>query len=173
MDYIFLNALKVDKPYIKAQKFISDELKKLEDFQLEYSERHCVTDIAFKESVLLSYLQKLENRHEILKLIACIILFISFMQMVVCIYFSFDQGGLNSHQSNLLTASFAIVLATTSYLLYEDRKFKETKNKALKLFLVVRNHNYEKILKEREEKLNPRQSYPKGSPMDYLFGDDD
>lgn len=173
MDYVFLDSIKVDRYYEKCIRYLSSELKKINDLGLKYSNHNEIKDIEFQEKNLVLYLDILEKRPTWLRVIFSLVLFGSFMQLSSGIYVAFDQGYLNSRQVNIITISFLLTIASFAYLFYEYRKFQENKLKALKVFLIVRHHNYQKIIDEREAKLNPRPKYKKGSPMDYLFGEDE
>ena len=173
MDYIFLNTLKVDKPYLKASRYIIGELDKLDKFQLEYIEKHKASNLELKENLLRLYLQKLENRLDVPRAILGLILFISFIQLSVCVYFAFTWGGLNSHQANVITISFLLVIISSLLLAIEFKRFKENINEALRLFLIIRHHNSQKIIDERNKKIDFKVAYKKGSPMDILFGGDE
>ncbi|MBI1450406.1 hypothetical protein IL972_00440 [Acinetobacter sp. FL51] len=173
MSYIFLWAIKTEKYYEKAGRYIALELNKINDLKLHYNEIHKVHDIDCHERSLTYYLDKLESRSDWVRGILIFISLITLMQFIVVIYAAFDQKYLSSSQTNLLVTSFIIFLSSSFYLLWEYKNFQKNKYEALKLFLMVRQHNFKKIRDEHEAKLHPKRKYEKGSPMDYLFGDDD
>lgn len=173
MDYIFFNALRTDKIYRKSNQYLLPKLNEINDLQLIYEEKHKITDISFKEKQLIYFLDKLEDRKTWLRVLLYLISFLSTIQFVSVIYVAFIQTYLNSDQVNLLVMSAIISILSIGALFLEHRKFQKNKYEALKLFLIVKNHNYLEIIKEREAVLNPRVSYEKGTPMDYIFGSDD
>ena len=173
MSYIFLWAMKTEKYYGRAGRYITSELNKINDLKLNYNEIHKVHDIDFYERNLKYHLDKLESRSDWVRGILIFISLITLMQFIVVIYAAFDQNYLNSSQTNLLVSSFIIFLSSSCYLLWEYSNFQKNKYEALKLFLMVRQHNFKKIRDEHEAKLYPEQKYEKGSSMDHLFGDDD
>ena len=173
MSYIFLWAMKTEKYYGRASRYITSELNKINDLKLYYNEIHKVHDIDSHERNLKYYLDKLESRSDWIRGILIFISLITLMQFIIVIYAAFDQKYLSSSQTNLLVTSFIIFLSSSFYLLWEYKNFQKNKYEALKLCLMVRQHNFKKIRDEHEAKLNPKQKYEKGSPMDYLFGDDD
>ena len=62
MSYIFLDALKTEKIYFKSRKYISIELDKIKNLNLKYDEKHREFNIEIKETLLKTYLDKMENR---------------------------------------------------------------------------------------------------------------
>lgn len=172
MSYIFLDALRTEKFYKNSGRYIQNELNKIKDLNLIYNDIHKVYDISTSEKILKHYLDKLENRSVWLRSISVIVLLISFIQFLVVIYIAFELSNLNVDQTNLLLVSFSLVAINSVYLSWEYKKFQNNKHEALKLFLMVKSHNYQLIINEREAKLNPRIKYKEGSPMDLLFGED-
>ncbi|NAS08125.1 hypothetical protein [Acinetobacter haemolyticus] len=173
MSYIFLWSMKTEKYYEKAGRYITSELNKINDLKLHYNEIHKIHDIDSHEQNLKYYLDKLENRSDWIRGVLILILFVTLMQLVVVIYVAFDQKYLNSSQVSLLATSFILFISNSFYLLWEYRNFQKNKYEALKLFLMVRQHNFKKISDEQEAKLNPKRKYEKNSPMDYIIGNDD
>lgn len=173
MDYIFLDALKTEKFYKKSSHYLSYELVKIRDMKLIYNDIHKAYDIDLYEKKLISILDKLEGRKTWIRILLSIISFFAVLQFFSVIYVAFIQNYLNSDQVNLMVLSAIISTVSISALVFEHQKFKKNKYEALKLFLIVKNHNHLAIIKEREAALNPRMSYKKGSPMDYIFGSDD
>lgn len=173
MSYIFLDAMKVDRFYAKSSRYLSNELNKIKDLHLKYDDFQKVYDIESKERDLTYYLNALEKRPTWLRVVLAFVLGISFMQLSSAIYVAFDQGYLSSRQVNILVISFLLVLVSLGILIFEYKKFQDNKFRALKLFLTVKHHNHQAIIEERNSKLNPRPKYKKGSPMDYIFGEDE
>lgn len=173
MSYIFLWAMRTEKYHKRASRYITSELNKINDLKLHYNEIHKINDIDFYERNLKYYLDKLENRSDWIRGVLILISLVTLMQFVVVVYAAFDQKYLNSSQTNLLATSFMIFISSSFYLLWEYKSFQKNKYEALKLFLMVRQHNFKKIRDEHEAKLNPKRKYEKGSVMDFMFGEDD
>lgn len=173
MSYTFLDAMKVDKFYAKSTRYISSELEKIKYLHLKYDDFQRVYDIKSKEKDLTYYLNALEKRPTGLRLVLTFLLGISFLQLSSVLYVAFDQSYLNSRQVTILVISFLLVLISLGILIFEYKKFQNNKFRALKLFLIVKHHNYQAIIEERSSKLNPRPKYKKDSPMDYIFGEDE
>lgn len=172
MGYIFLGALRTDKHYKRADRYITSELNKIKDLKLKYNEIHKVYDVEFTERSLIYYLDKLEGRGDWIRGLLIFISLLTLMQFVIMIYAAFDQKYLNSNQAKLLVMSFTVFVSSTTYLIWEYKKFQRNKYEALKLFLMVDHHNHKKIIEEEEAKWNPKVKYTKGSPLDFLFGED-
>lgn len=173
MSFIFLWAMRTERYYKKASRYITSELNKIDNLKLHYNEIHKVHDIDTCERELTYYLDKLENRSDWIRGLLILISLVTLMQFVVVIYAAFDQKYLNSSQANLLVTSFIIFISSSFYLLWEYKNFQRNKYEALKLFLMVRQHNFKKIRDEHEAKLNPKREYEKGSVFDFMFGEDD
>lgn len=173
MSYIFLDALKTEKIYFKSRKYISIELDKIKNLNLKYDEKHREFNIEIKETLLKTYLDKMENRKYWIRYILSVSSFLALLQTLSVVYVGFIQSYLNSSQIYLLVFSILFFVTCASALLLESRIFHKNKAEALKLYLIIKNHNYEKIIEERNAALNPIINYEKGSPIDYLFGNDD
>lgn len=165
--------MRTEKYYEKAGRYITSELNKIDNLKLHYNEIHKVQDIGIHERELKHYLDKLEGRSDWIRGFLILLSLVALMQLVVVIYTAFDQKYLNTSQANLLAISFIIFTSSSFYLLWEYKNFQRNKHEALKLFLVVRQHNFKKIRDEHEAKLNPKRNYEKGSVMDFMFGEHD
>lgn len=173
MSYVFLDALKTEKHYFKSRRYISIELDKIKKLNLKYDETHREFDIEIKETLLKTYLDKMENRKDWIRYILSVSSFLALLQALSVVYVGFIQNYLNSNQIYLLVFSILFFAICAGVVLLESRIFHNNKAEALKLYLIIKNHNYEEIIKERDAVLNPKANYEKGSPMDYLFGSDD